>query len=237
MAFPHLPSLLPRCMAWPSQCLVCRAWPARTLCADCTERFARPVRRCTTCALPVPAGVQHCGACLIDPPPLDACLAAVAYTWPWALCVTRLKFQQDIGLAAALAELLARAPGVTEALQATDWLLPMPLAAERLAERGYNPALLLAQRLHRPACRSDLLLRPRHRPPQRGLTRAQRLRNVRGAYAVAAARAHELAGRRVLLLDDVMTTGASLHEAARALRQAGAAQVSALVFARTDEAR
>lgn len=237
MAFPRLRSLLSTGTAWPSQCLVCRAWPARTVCADCSGRFAPPVRRCATCALPVPAGVRRCGACLTDPPPLDACLATVSYAWPWTHCVARLKFQQDVGLAAALAELLARAPGVAAALQAADWLLPMPLAPERLAERGYNPALLLARRLHRDACRSDLLQRPHHRPPQRGLTRAQRLRNVRGVYAVAAKVAHELAGRNVLLLDDVMTTGASLHEAARTLRRAGAARVSALVFARTDEMR
>lgn len=223
--------------AWPSQCLICRAWPARSLCADCQARFVHSVPRCRSCALPVPAGVSRCGACLLEPPPLDACLAAVHYAWPWTHCIARLKFRQDVGLAAALAGLLAATPGVTQALAQADWLLPMPLAPERLAERGYNPALLLARQLPHARCRADLLLRTRHTPPQRGLSRAARQRNVRGAFAVDAAGAQALRGRHVALLDDVMTTGASLYEAARALRRAGVREVTAITLARTDEAR
>lgn len=223
--------------AWPSQCLICHAWPARSLCAACSTRFTRPTPRCSGCALPLPAGGPRCGACLREPPPLDACLAAVDYAWPWTHCIARLKFHQDVGLAAALAELLARTPGVPEALHDADWLLPMPLAPERLAERGYNPALLLARQLRRAGCRADLLLRTRHTAPQRGLTRAARQRNVRGAFAVAATGAQALRGRHVALLDDVMTTGASLHEAARALRRAGVREVTAIALARTDAAR
>lgn len=198
-------------------------------------RFAPQVPRCERCALPVPAGTARCGACVLDPPPLDGCLAAVAYEWPWAGCIARFKFQQDVGLAAPLAALLARTSGVREALAQADWLLPMPLAPARLAERGYNPALLLARQLDAGRCRAELLRRTRDTAPQRGLTRAERQRNVRGAFAAAAGQAGALlAGRRVLLVDDVMTTGASLYEAARALRQAGARHVDALVVARTD---
>ncbi|HMN22440.1 MAG TPA: phosphoribosyltransferase family protein [Ottowia sp.] len=237
MALPRLLPALFSPAAWPSQCLICRAWPARSLCPDCTARFTRPVPRCSGCALPVPAGVPRCGACLVDPPPIDACLAAVDYAWPWTHCIARLKFHQDVGLAAALAALLAAAPGVPQALAHADWLLPMPLAPERLAERGYNPALLLARQLPHASCRTDLLLRMRHTPPQRGLSRAARRRNVRGAFAVEAVNAQALQGRHVALLDDVMTTGASLHEAARALRRAGARRITAIALARTDAPR
>ena len=112
----------------PAQCAVCHAWPARVVCDACVARFAQPVQRCATCALPVPAGVLRCGACLKEPPPLDACLAAVGFEWPWAGLIARMKFQQDIGLADALATLLRRTPGVAEALAQADWLAPMPLA-------------------------------------------------------------------------------------------------------------
>ena len=225
---------LPSLRAWPSQCLICHAWPARTLCADCVGRFAAPTRRCDACALPVPAGVTRCGACLREPPPFDRCRVAVAYAWPWAGCVARFKFQQDPGLAPALAELLAAAPDVADELAQAALVLPMPLSAERLAERGYNPAQLLAERLAPGRTRPDLLLRVRHGTPQRGLTRAERLRNVRGAFAIDARHAAVLQSQRVVLIDDVMTTGASLAEAARALRTAGVAHITALAFARTD---
>ncbi|MBK6869468.1 MAG: ComF family protein [Burkholderiales bacterium] len=225
---------LPSLRAWPSQCLICHAWPARTLCADCVARFAAPTRRCDACALPVPAGVTRCGACLREPPPFDRCRVAVAYAWPWVGCVARFKFQQDPGLAPALAELLAAAPDVADELAQAPLVLPMPLSAERLAERGYNPAQLLAERLAPGRTRPDLLLRVRHGTPQRGLTRAERLRNVRGAFALDARHAGALQAQRVVLVDDVMTTGASLAEAARALRTAGVAHITALAFARTD---
>ena len=222
-------------MAWPSQCAICRSWPARMICRRCTLRFALTQPRCDTCALPVAAGVPRCGACLRQPPPLDACLAAVSYQWPWPALIGRFKFEQDVGLAGPLATLLARTPGVAEALAQADWVLPMPLAPRRLAERGYNPALLLARALARGRCHAHALLRVRDTPPQRGLTRAERLRNVRDAFAVDPRHAAALRGQSVVLLDDVMTTGASLNEAARALRAAAApAHVTALALARTD---
>jgi len=224
---------------WPGQCLICRAWPAATLCRQCVTCFAGPVPRCETCALPVPAGVARCGACLRAPPPFDCCLVATHYGWPWARCVGQFKFRQDPGLAAPLAVMLAAAPGVAQALAAADAVLPVPLSAQRLAERGYNPAQLLARELARQLAarpvRTDVLRRVRHTPPQHGLPRAERLKNVRGVYAVDPPKASWLQGRRVALVDDVMTTGASLREAAAVLRAAGAAHITAMAFARTDD--
>lgn len=229
-----MPLRLPSFRAWPSQCLICRAWPARTLCRHCVTRFAAAQPRCDGCALPVPAGVVRCGACLRETPPFDRCLSAVSYRWPWVRCLAQFKFQQQPGLASALAQLLAAAPGVAAATARATLVLPLPLSAERLVERGYNPAQLLAQRLAPGRMRTDLLLRVRHAPPQRGLSRAERLKNVRGAFAVDPARAAAVRDQRLVLVDDVMTTGASLGEAARALRAAGAAHITALAFARTD---
>ncbi|MDR0479730.1 MAG: ComF family protein [Burkholderiaceae bacterium] len=217
----------------PSQCLICRAWPARPLCADCVGRFTPRTHRCATCALPVPEGVARCGACLHDPPPLDACHAAVDYGWPWTVCIARFKFHSNPQLARTLAALLARAPAVTSAIAQADCVLPIPMTPQRIAERGYNPAWLLARQLAPRKADVGTLLRTREAAPQRELSRAARLRNLRGTFMAHPARSAQIQGQRAVLVDDVMTTGATLREAAHALRQAGAAHITALVFART----
>ena len=220
--------------ALPSQCAVCHAWPAQPVCEACVARFAQPQPRCQGCALPVPAGITRCGACLRSPPPLDLCLAALPYAYPWDDLIARYKFGDRPGWSATLALLLRSAPWVEPALETAEMLLPMPLARERLRERGFNQALELARRLAPGKVRADLLLRLRDTPAQSALPRAARLRNVRDAFAVAPGRQPLLAGRRVVLVDDVMTSGASLHAAAQALRDAGAGHVTGLVLARTE---
>ncbi|MFT4268811.1 MAG: phosphoribosyltransferase family protein, partial [Xenophilus sp.] len=214
-------------------CALCRAWPARPLCDACTARFAAPAPRCRTCALRVPAGIERCGECLRHPPALDTCLAACDYAWPWPGCIERFKFQGEPGWAGPLAALMLAAPGAAALIAQAERVLPMPLHPRRLRERGFNQALALARRLAPARCDATLLLRLRDTPPQSGLTRARRLRNLRGAFAVEPLRAGLVHGRRILLVDDVMTTGASLAAAAQALREAGAARVDALVLART----
>ena len=176
-----------------------------------------------------------CGACLREPPPLDACFAAVRYAYPWSSLVARFKFSGEPGWADALAEHMALAPGVAEEIGQCDLVLPLPLASRRLAERGFNQALLLAQRLAPARTEPRLLLRLRETGSQATLDRQARRLNVRHAFGVDPLRIHEVAGRAVLLVDDVMTSGASLHAAAQAVRQAGARRVAALVLARTDE--
>lgn len=217
----------------PSQCAVCHAWPADRLCAGCSQRFATPVTRCRTCALPVPAGIEQCGRCVRHPPPLDACLAAVTYGYPWADLLAEFKFQNDPGWAATLAALMRAAPGVEAVVAQADCLLPIPLSNDRLRERGFNQALLLARQLDPGRTRAHWLLRLRAAEAQSRLTRAQRLRNLRGAFALEPLAAAQVAGRRVVLVDDVMTTGATLQTAAMVLREAGAAHITGLVFART----
>ncbi|MCF8168419.1 MAG: ComF family protein [Rhodoferax sp.] len=218
----------------PSQCAVCRAWPSRPVCEACVTLFAQPVARCDTCALPVPAQVRRCGACLVKPPPLDACLAALPYAYPWSGLVADFKFQHHPAWATSFALLLRSAPWVEPALDATDLLIALPLSKERLRERGYNQAQLLAQALDTPKLLGNVLLRIQHTPPQRSLPRKDRLHNVTHAFAVDPLRATLLRGKRVVLLDDVMTTGASLHAAARTLRAAGATHITGLVLARTE---
>lgn len=118
-------------------------------------------------------------------------------------------------------------------LDSADLVIPIPLTKERMRERGYNPAAQLARALSPGKCALHTLQRIRHTEAQSHLTRAQRLRNLRGAFVVALAQRASLSGQHVILIDDVMTTGATLTTASRALRQGGAAQISVLCLART----
>jgi ComF family protein len=213
-------------------------------------RFGQPRRRCRTCALELPAdaSTQHtspqrtqCARCLRQPFGLDACFAALPYAFPWSELVSRYKFDSQTGWATFMASTLLGQPAVRDCLhQLTpqDWLLPLPLSTERLAWRGFNQAWELTRALQRQsACRASadasLLLRIRHTRPQSELKRSARFDNLKGAFAVEPLRAAELTGRRVVLIDDVMTSGASLLTAASVLRQAGASHVSAVVLTRT----
>jgi ComF family protein len=218
----------------PSQCEVCRAWPADAVCEACAQRFAQPRPRCRTCALLTPPGVTQCGACLTAPPPLDLCLAAVSYTYPWSDLIVSYKFNSRPGLSSSLALLLRSTPWVEPALERADLLVPMPLSPQRLQERGFNQALVLARQLSADKTTHDLLLRIKDTPPQSQLKRAQRLRSVSGAFAVDPLQLDRVKNQRVVLVDDVMTSGASLFAAASALRAAGAAHITGLVLARTD---
>lgn len=220
----------------PARCEVCHAWPARPVCVPCASRFGRAVPRCGRCALPLTAGAPMCTACRNEPAPLDACVAALDYGYPWDGLIARFKFNAQPGWAATFADLMRAAPGAAALLARAERVLPLPLGPARLAERGYNQALELARQLAPGRVDADSLQRWRDTLPQASLDRADRLRNVADAFKVRPEAVRALHGRSVLLVDDVMTSGASLAAAAQALRRAGARQVSALVLARTGQA-
>jgi ComF family protein len=218
-----------------SQCEVCRRWSDSPLCRDCIGRWAAPLPRCEGCglSLKMATATRRCGACLRDPPPFAGCRCAVDYVFPWDGLIAAFKYRGRVELATALAARLIDALDGHE----RGWpelLLPVPLAPARLAERGYNQAWELARRvgarIGRPA-RADLLLRPLGGPRQARLDRQARRRNLRGSFAVADPA--PLAGRRLALVDDVLTTGATAAEASIALLRAGAAAVHVWALART----
>jgi ComF family protein len=235
-----LKALLYATRSWPAVCQVCGQWPAQPVCEACVRRFAQARWRCRTCAVSLGQDSGLCGACLTrpTPPPLDRCLAAVDYAYPWDDLIARFKFRDEPGLAGALAERMLATAGAEDLIAGSDWLVPVPLSPQRLTSRGYNQAWELAKALrerlaHAPAGMSDALVRLGDAPDQHSLPREQRLRNLRGAFAATPQRVEALRGKRVLLVDDVSTTGTTLHSAALALRQAGVVQVHGLVIART----
>lgn len=216
-------------------CEVCRGWTPGRLCLSCRTCFAAAQPRCRCCALRLGAAQARCGACLREPPPIEQTVCVADYAFPWDRLILRFKHEQAPELAALLADCLADAAARSQ-IASPDAFVPVPLTDRRLAERGYDQAWELARRLGRklgiPA-RVDLIERRFDGRQQAGLSRAQRLTNLRGAFVLGAQGPQPVQGRHLALVDDVVTTGATAHEAARVLLAAGARRVDLWVVART----
>ena len=203
------------------------------------QRFSVPQHRCQACGLPLPgteAVPSTCGACRAQPPVWRRAVCAQDYAFPWSDLVGDFKFRGDVALARLLVRPLAEALRQTPQALDVDLVLPVPLSAARLQERGFNQSWELARRLGRIfglTCHADLLQRPVDTAHQVDLSLQERDRNLRGAFMVTPGRHHEVAGRRVAVVDDVMTTGATLREATQTLLRAGASSVDVWTVART----
>ena len=221
--------------------LVCRGWCDGGLCRHCDARFAFARDRCDGCGLPLiapAAGMAdaRCVRCRLAPPPWSRVVAGVDYGYPWDRALADLKFHQRLEPAGALLRpLLARLGDV----RGSDVRVAcVPLSRERLRERGYNQSWELARRLARSLAleaRADALFRVRDTGHQLGLHRDARGVNLQGAFVVTPRHAAWVRGARIALVDDVLTTGATAHAAARTLRAAGARDVQVWVVARTPE--
>ena len=233
----------------PPQCLSCAELVSEpgALCAGCWTRLrfiAAPF--CRICGWPFdsdPTGSEAsgetppadliCGACLREPPAFDRARAVLAYDDASRGLILGFKHADRTHGAPAFARWLARAGG--ELLITADVIAPVPLHWSRLLARRYNQAALLALGLAKLSGKSavpDLLVRRRATPSQARLSRAERLRNVAGAFALHPSRLAAARGRRILLVDDVLTTGATVSACAKALRRAGAASVDVVTLAR-----
>lgn len=167
---------------------------------------------------------------------MQRCLTAVDYVFPWDRLIGRFKFRNEPGWAGPLGDLMVQSAVRQNFLEPDMWLVPVPVTPARLAERGYNQAWELCRAIGRQTglqTMAEALVRLGDTPDQHRLTRAQRLVNLRGAFVAHPLLVSRLSGKRVVLVDDVRTTGATLHHAGLALRKAGAAEVRALVLART----
>lgn len=211
-------------------CVLCRGSAERELlCNACDADLPRLERAlCPRCALPSPTA-EVCGRCLAEPPSFDATIAALQYAFPVDVLVQSLKFRGELALAGLLGRLLAERIRGTGAVQ---YVLPVPLANGRLRERGYNQSLeiarFVAQGAHA-ALTPGLCERTSETAAQTGLSWPERAKNVRGAFHASRA----LDGASIAVLDDVMTTGATLEEIAAELKRSGAARVVNWVVART----
>lgn len=169
-----------------------------------------------------------CGPCVKSPPHFDATVAVFEYAFPVEQLIHALKYRGMLAVLPFLADALAPHLAAARA----DWVVPLPLHPRRLAERGFNQSVELARRAMRAGNTPLLLhdvLRETHTAPQSGLQWEERRRNVRGAFHCAI----DLTGKAIAVVDDVMTTGATLNEFARTLKKHGASRVTNYVIART----
>ena len=212
-------------------CLLCGAGTQDSLlCGACVKDLPLlPLPLCPRCALPSGDG-SICGNCLRHPPAFDRTVAVFDYRFPLDALVRHCKYGGNLAVTQLFSD------GLEKRLETVsdqpDVLIPMPLHPARLRERGFNQAVEIGRRLARRLkieWLPEACARVRDTPPQAGLDLKARHRNLRGAFACNA----DLKDRRIALLDDVMTSGASLDELARTVKRAGAGEVSAWVVART----
>jgi len=228
-------------LLWPARCLACGdpGGDGIDLCAACATRLPWNASACLRCAIPLPRtessggdDVRVCGACLpgaAGAVPLTEVHAACVYAAPVDRLLLRFKFHRDLAAGGLLAQLMAQALVGAPSPAA---LLPVPLHRARLRQRGYDQALELARPLARALglpVLDHVLARIRATAPQSQLDAAQRQRNLQRAFEV---RGNARLPAHVVLVDDVMTTGATLHAAAAALKRAGVQRVDAWVCAR-----
>lgn len=208
-------------------CFLCRGAARGILCPACDADLPRLAGTlCPRCALPSP-GSAVCGRCLADAPHYDATVAALAYRFPADTLVHSLKFRGQLALAPLMGDLLVEKIG-----EQIDLVVPVPLSRERLRERGYNQAAEIARHIakqRRVPLELTIMTRERNTQAQADLPWSDRARNVRGAFRCE----RSLDGAAIAVVDDVMTTGATLDELAATLKRAGAARVVNWVIART----
>lgn len=225
---------------FPPACLSCAAPVLEngTLCADCWPQVHwLDGHSCARCHAPVEFQIDDtvlCASCLQDPPQYHKARAVMAYTDISRPLITRLKYADDTHLSPTLAHWMVQA--AAPLLPEVDVMVPVPMHWRRMMARRFNQAALLARELKK-SCDIPLdvnmLKRVKYNPPQAALTRAERLKNMRGAFMVPAHKKAQVAHKRVLLVDDVITTGATVNACARALTKAGAEAVYVLAFTKT----
>ena len=221
----------------PAQCALCAGSCLGVVCSPCRQQYLEQARRrCRQCANPLADTALLCGRCLRRPPAYDATWTAADYAAPVDQLLLQLKFGARLALAPLFAQLLVAAVRRDSSWDAPQVLCPVPLGPARLVERGYNQALEIARPLARQmdiALQPRLAVRMRETRAQSGVAPRERRANLAQAFMVAPQHAGQVAGRHIGIVDDVMSSGHTVHALAAALKRAGARKVTVLVAART----
>ena len=219
----------------PGRCIVCRASSGRAmdLCTACEHTLIRQWPHCHHCGLPTPGDTEFCGHCVSQHFSFNCCIALAIYQAPVDRLIQRFKYQRRMAIAKVLARLLAhRLRRHYQHNQRPEIVLPVPLHWRRQWRRGFNQAHFLAAQLSRELdipMQPDCLQRSQATPPQQGMQRRQRLRNLSHAFNVMTTPR----GRHIALVDDVVTTGATANLLSRLLLEHGAERVDVWCLART----
>ena len=210
-------------------CLLCASPQANNhaLCSPCLNELPwHSSNSCPQCGLS--SSGQLCGSCISSPPDFDTTHAVFLYQYPIDKMMQRYKYGNMLNISHTFGQLLAD----KSSLEAIDLIIPMPMHPTRIKQRGFNQALEIAKVLTK-NCKDKLDYKSVERqtltPPQASLPLKERVKNIKGAFKVET----DLSGKRIAIVDDVMTTGASLNELAKTLKKAGASHVECWVIART----
>lgn len=211
--------------------MLCDASTTDAICQPCRLSLSTSAQSCPVCA--APSRGQICGTCLRDQPHFDASVAAFIYQYPLDRLVQSFKFGANLTLVDFFADALAAkiSQNANSEHPLPRRIIALPLANKRLATRGFNQSALLADALARRLglrVAHHAMQRIRETPPQTGLSKALRLKNMKGAFECVG----DISGQHIAIVDDVMTTGATLSEAAKVAKQAGAASVTTWIIAR-----
>ncbi|MFJ2483337.1 ComF family protein [Pseudomonas sp. NPDC087598] len=226
------------CLKNVQTCLLCDE-PAEAempICVACEIELPWLGEHCQTCALPLSSAGLTCGECLLEPPTFERVVAPWLYGFPLDSLITRFKHNAKWPFGHLLADVLGQYlhHRFDEGLPRPDALLPVPLASQRLRQRGFNQAAMLARWLSTSLdlpCEETVLRRIKDTDAQQDLDAKARKRNLRQAFALVPDAAVQ--GRHLALVDDVLTTGATAQALARLLMEAGAARVDVYCLART----
>jgi len=212
------------------KCLLCDAQSdaleanIHAVCKACLNALPKhPKTSCPQCGLS--SGGQLCGSCISSPPDFDATHSVFLYDFPIDSMMQRYKYGSMLSLYAFFGQMLSEKVD----MGSVDLIIPMPMHPARIKERGFNQALEIAKVFGNEKLDYKSAVRKKLTPPQASLPLKQRVKNIKGAFAVSA----NLTGKRIAIVDDVMTTGASLNELAKSLKKAGASHVECWVIART----
>ena len=227
----------------PSKCLLCASTlPSGLLCLGCQLNLPHLSHKnlCQQCGLQIESLSNYCGHCLHQPPAFDRSIIPFAYEYPLNGLIHQFKYRRHLTcgklLGQMLAEHLKHCEQDDDAWRAPDLLIPAPMHWLKRWQRGFNQAEFLAQHvareLHIPLA-SGIVKRTHKTPAQKELTRAERQQNLRKAFALSEKNRVYIKGKRIAIIDDVVTTTATVRELSQLLIKAGAKEVQVWALART----